>query len=71
MHIHPTGRNQQPIGGDFALPRTDLPANLSDLAVLQRDIAGVSGLARTIDNRTASDHRIMHRPAPWNSMLQA
>ena len=62
---------KETIRRDFPPPGSDLPANLGDLAVLQRDIAGVTGLAGTIDNRTASDHRIMHRLAPWDSMLAA
>jgi hypothetical protein len=69
MHVDPAWRYQQPIRRDFSPPRTDLAANLGDLAIFKCNIAGVTGLAGSIDNRTAADHRIMHGLAPGDLTL--
>src|ERR1700709_2544928 len=65
MDIDPARRDQQAIGIDFPLARAGLAANLSELVAIHRHIAGIGRFAGTIDDRTASDHRITHGLLPF------
>src|SRR5262249_42445166 len=60
----PAGRHEQPHGVDVAPGRPGLTTDLGDLATLERHVAGVGRLARSIDYRATANDRIVHVRAP-------
>src|SRR5271167_526592 len=64
MDVDPARCHQQAVCVDFSLAGTSLAADLGDGVAIQREVAGISGFPGPIDDRTASDHRIMHGSLP-------
>src|SRR2546425_433504 len=60
MNIDPSGRNDQPGRIDFAPPGPGFATDCRDRAAVDRDIAGESGRACSVDDFPIPNYEVVH-----------
>src|ERR1700737_5004859 len=65
VHVDPARRNHQPGGIDLAPSRSLLPADPSDPAFCNGNVAAKCGLAGAIQDRAAANNDVVHANLPY------